>query len=110
DDALAPHDERRQILSRFLLRADPRRDLCAAHIHLRGIGGNVGLAIGRGGTGVRDRAVAGESAHRRISPRSIFSFSFRIPYISPSGVGGQPATQMSTGMTSSMPCITWYMR
>ena len=67
DDALAPHDERGQVLSRLLLRADPRRDLRAARIHLLRIGGNVRLAIGRCGTGIGDGAVAGEGAHFRSS-------------------------------------------
>jgi hypothetical protein len=33
-----------------------------------------------------------------------------MPYISSSGVGGQPGTYTSTGTISSIPCVTWYAR
>ena len=72
-----------------------------------GVASRERLAVRGRRSRVGDGAETGESAHPRlISPRWIFSLSFRMPYIGPSGVGGQPGTQMSTGMISSIPCTT----
>lgn len=40
--------------------------------------------------------------------RAIFSWSFRIPWSSASGRGGQPGTYTSTGMIWSTPLVTEY--
>ena len=66
DDAVALDEERRQVLPGLLRHGragDLRRDLRAARVHERGVGGDVRLAVRRRGAGVGDGAEFGESAH-----------------------------------------------
>src|ERR671919_1025421 len=67
------------------------------------------LDLRRRGRG-RERGHAGSAAAGRVPvfwKCATCSCSFNRPYISESGVGGQPGTYTSTGTTRSTPLTTW---